>query len=891
MSEKKGISRKDYKKSSKKNNATKPKTWLKRIILALITVFLLVIIAGGALFTYYASNAPELTEEDLVGTFSTELVDRDGDIFYTLGGENREYAEANEYPEVMIDAMTAIEDQRFHDHIGIDPIGIARAALGYVTNQGQIVGGGSTITQQLVKLSVFSTERADQTLERKAQEAWLALQLEREKSKEQIMTLYLNKIHMAGNVYGVATAAEEYYDKPVSELEIHEAALFAGMAKAPNRYSPYANPELAKERRDTVISVMLEEGHITDEEAQKAYDTPIDEGLVEQTESDSNALVIDAYLMRVLDEVGEKTNLNPNTAGLTIHTNIDMDAQKHVFDVLNSDEYVDYIKDGVEAGLSLVEADTGKIAALGGGRNTQILLGQNRATQIKQTGSTIKPLSTYGPAIEYLKYSTYHQIVDEEYTIPGTDFSPRNYDRQYKGQISMRESLVDSRNVPTAKLFNEDLEMNQIEAFMTNLGIPIDQMSNEGVLVPQNAYNGEMSTLQMASSYAAFANGGQYTEPYAVSKVITQDGQEIDLTPETNQAMSDYTAYMITDMLKDVADNYSNYVGLGNIPQAGKTGTTNFTTDELNELGYPSGAVPDSWYTGYTTNYSLAVWTGFDSKKDGYLSFEDQSRLIPRRIYQEIMQYVSRNKENKDWQKPASVKTVTVEKGTDPAKLPGPNTPESQLITELFVEGNIPTEKSLNYGRELNTPTGLSAEYDKNNDELIVSWDEYTLENDDENVSYNLSINNSVTTLNNTEYRMSEPPRGNVAITLSVSAYNTTGPETSVTVEISGPENDEDTEDKPKDDSGEESEDNSENESGENQDSNENEPNSNNDQNTDEKENNSKEDSPSSSDSETNKDENSEDNEQSSNNENNDNNNNNKKPDDANETSEENNNN
>ena len=296
MSEKNGVSRKDYKKTSKKNNSQEPKKWVKRVLLAFITLFLLVMVAGGALFTYYASSAPELTEEDLVGTFSTELVDKDGDIFYTLGGENREYAEANEYPDVMINAMTAIEDQRFNDHFGIDPLGIARAAFGYVTNRGQIVGGGSTITQQLVKLSVFSTEKADQTLERKAQEAWLAIQLEREKSKEQIITLYLNKIHMAGNVYGVATAAEEYYDKPVSELEIHEAALFAGMAKAPNRYSPYANPELAKERRDTVISVMLEEGHITDEEAEAAYDTPIDEGLVEQTTSDNNALVIDAYL-------------------------------------------------------------------------------------------------------------------------------------------------------------------------------------------------------------------------------------------------------------------------------------------------------------------------------------------------------------------------------------------------------------------------------------------------------------------------------------------------------------------------------------------------------------------------------------------------------------------
>src|SRR5699024_9762969 len=177
----------------------------------------------------YAAQAPEITEEDLTGTYSSDLVDMNGEVFYTLGGEEREYASADEYPKVLREAVMSIEDRRFEKHIGIDPIGIARAAVGYVTNAGQIVGGGSTITQQLVKNSVFSSLQEDQTLERKAQEAWLAIQLERQLSKEQILTLYLNRIHMGGNVYGVATAAEQYYGKSVSELELHEAALFAGM--------------------------------------------------------------------------------------------------------------------------------------------------------------------------------------------------------------------------------------------------------------------------------------------------------------------------------------------------------------------------------------------------------------------------------------------------------------------------------------------------------------------------------------------------------------------------------------------------------------------------------------------------------------------------------------
>jgi len=348
----------------------------------------------------------------------------------------------------------------------------------------------------------------------------------------------------------------------------------------------------------------------------------------------------------------------------------------------------------------------------------------------------------------------------------------------------LRESLVDSRNVPTAKVFNEDLEMDQVEDFMTNLGLSAEQMSDDGVLVPQNAINGRMSALEMAASYAAFANGGNYTEPYTVSKVTTQDGQEINLIPETNQAMSDYTAYMITDMLKDVASNYSNIVGIGNVPQAGKTGTTNFTDDQLSEEGYPSGAVPDSWYTGYTSNYSLSVWTGYDRVGDGYLTFEDGTRLLPRHIYREIMQYVSQDVENTDWQMPSSVSEVTVEDGTDPAQLPGPNTPEDERVTELFVQGTEPTEESLSYGEALGAPNGLSAEYDEESDELVITWDDYTLENEDEEVIYNLSVNDETTTLSETEYSMSEPPEGNLTVTLSVSAYDTTGPDSTLTVVI-----------------------------------------------------------------------------------------------------------
>lgn len=777
---------KNQQKKKKNNKGKKKKSWFKRIFLTLISLFLLAVLAGGGLFTYYASSAPELTEEDLLGNYSSDLVDANGDVFYTLGGETRDFAEADEYPEVMKNAMTAIEDQNFYDHFGVDPIGIGRAALGYVTNLGEISGGGSTITQQLVKLAVFSTARSDQTLKRKAQEAWLAIQLERQLSKEQILTLYMNKIHMAGNVYGISTAAEEYYGKPVAELELQEAALFAGMAQAPNRYNPYVNPEAATERRNIVLNVMRDNGDITAEEADAAKAMPIEEGLVDQSNSDTNSQMFDSYLVEVLAEVEEKTGLDPATAGLTIYTNIDMEAQQTAFDIANSEDYINFPDDELQTAISLIDVNTGQVKALVGGRMQEGQLLRNRTTEAaRPTGSTIKPLTTYGPAIEFNQFSTYHQLVDEEWSYP--DGTPlRNYDGQYVGQLSMREALVDSRNVPTAKLFTEELEQSDVNEFLENVGIDPSTVSNESELVPSNAISGNLSPLQLAASYTAFANGGNYTEPYTVSKVVTQDDQEIELTPQTNQAISDYTAYMVTDMLKDVASNYSSTVGISGVPQAGKTGTTNFEQEDIEAYNLPSDAVPDSWYVGYTSNYALSVWTGYETslEEGNWLSNNNGTRQLPREIYQALMSRVSEGVENSDWSKPSSVSEVRVENGSDPAKLPGPNTPESNIVTELFVTGTEPTEVSTSFGEELSAPTGLTAQYDEASDEMTINWDAYALQNADEQVSYLLSINGQETTLGETGYTVNEPASGTVQISLSVQAYGNTGPAATTSVDV-----------------------------------------------------------------------------------------------------------
>lgn len=795
-SNKEAKSRAEKRKLAKKKKANKMAVG-KKIVLGILGLVLAVGVGGLGLFAYYASSAPELTNDDLTGSYASDFVDMNGDVFYSLGGEKREYAEADEYPDVMLDAIKAIEDTRFDSHIGIDPIGITRAAVGYLTNAGEIVGGGSTITQQLVKWAVFSTEKADQTLKRKAQEAWLAMQIERQLSKEQIMTLYLNRIHMGSNVYGVATAAKEYYGKHVSELELHEAAMFAAMPKAPNYYNPYVDPEAAKKRRDLVLDEMVDYGAITQATADENKNIPVDEGLLERKE-DPEKLVFDAYISAALDEVEEKTEYDVFTAGLTIYTNYDPSAQKLLYDVVNSDEYVQFPNDELQTAVTLVDSTSGKLTGLIGGRKLdgqgQRLL--NRATRnARSVGSTMKPLSTYGPAIEFNQFSTYHQVVDEPYTIG--DWTPRNYDRTYKGQMSIRQALVDSRNIPTAKIFNEDLNHSQVEGFLQGLGIDVATLSGEAGdgLVRSSAINGAMTPLELTGAYAAFANEGNFTEPYAVSKIVNQRGDETDLTPKTSKAMEDYTAYMVTDMLKGVISHYGEQLNIPGYVHAAKTGTSNYSEDEIAEHKIPAGSVPDNWVVGYSPYYTMAVWMGYDQKfAEGHqLKSSDGSIRLSRAVYKAAMSRLVNDLEGRDWQRPNSVVELSIENGSMPAKLATKNS--SNAVSELFVKGSdeIPTETA-EPEYELTAPTGLSATYDSESDSVKISWDAFSLPEELEGkIEYLLSINGQEQTLTANEYIISEPPREKINISVAVRFEGEVGP--AATIQVIVPEPSDDNED------------------------------------------------------------------------------------------------
>lgn len=644
-------------KGSGKSSGTHKKGLFIKILLGILSFFCILFLAGVGLFWYYAKDAPELTDKKLDATVSSKLYTQDGELFEDLGAEKREKISANELPKTLEDAIVSVEDRRFYKHIGVDPIRIIGSALSNFTSGG--LQGGSTLTQQLIKLSFFSTSAEDQTLKRKAQEAWMAVRLEQKKSKQEILTYYVNKVYMSKGLYGMETASEMYFGKKLSELSLPQTALLAGMPQAPSAYDPYVYPDQAKKRRDTVLYTMLQNEKISQTEYDQAVNVPVTDGLQELTQSDDNTKIVDNYVKEVINEVQEKTDKNVYTDGLEIYTNLDLDAQKKLYDIVNTDQYVSYPDDEMQVASTLIDTNTGKVKAQIGGRHIaeDVTLGNNLAVNTSRDfGSTMKPVTDYGPAFEYLKYSTGKTITDAPYNYEGTSTPVGNWDNQYMGTITLRQALYLSRNVPAVKLFNE-VGSDKVASFLKNLGIEYSTIHQSNAISSnteeQDGTKYGASSLKMAAAYAAFANGGTYYKPQYVNKIVFQDGTEETYEPDGKTAMSPETAYMITDILKDTfTEGTGTNAQIAGLYQAGKTGTSNYTDDEYAKLGISSGVYPDILFAGYTPNYSISVWTGYNKKMTPVTS---ESSHVASDVYRELMQYVSANVTNTDWEMPSGL--------------------------------------------------------------------------------------------------------------------------------------------------------------------------------------------------------------------------------------------
>ena len=630
---------------------------VKHIILWILGIIILLFVAGTALFFYYASSAPRISRSELAGQNTTTIYDDQNRVISRLGAQKREYATSGEVPDNLKHAVVAIEDRRFYKHHGVDPIRIMGAATANIFGRSAGMQGGSTLTQQLVKLSVFSTAASDRTFKRKAQEAWLAINVERHFSKNQILNFYINKVYMGNGVYGMQTAAQYYYGKDLDELDLSQQALLAGMPQSPTYYNPLSsNTKYATQRRNEVLNAMVRSKYISQAQANQAASESITDGLDPDHGNTSNngtgvkEKVIDAYVKQVLADL-EAKGYNPYNDGLKVHTNLDLDAQEHLYDAANNS--VSFQSDQMQTGVAVTDPHNGQVVAMLGGRHTgNVVYGLNRAVQTnRSSGSTAKPLMDYGPAIEYLQWPTFKRVQDTRFVYPGTNKVLRDFDNQYKGSMTMREALVQSRNVPAIRTLQE-VGIKRATDFVNGLGI-----SQKDPYTLQSGIALYISPLQISAAYGALANGGTYYRPYYISSITTQDGNVKQFNPQGKRAMSKATAYMITEMLKGVFNaseqGSASDAKLDGVNQAGKTGTTN----------YPSGSghsgAMDSWMAGYTKNYSIAVWTGYDHPMQSP-GLSDQGIKSAILLYRDLMDYLDSQNHASNWSMPDTVEAVRV---------------------------------------------------------------------------------------------------------------------------------------------------------------------------------------------------------------------------------------
>lgn len=667
MTENKGSSQpkngKNGKSKAKKNKNVK-RTIIK-IIGFLLIAFIVLVLLGILLFAYYAWKAPAFTESKLQDPKPAEIYDKNGDLVKKLdNGARREHVELKDVPKNMRNAVLATEDNRFYDHGAIDYKRLF-GAIGKNLTGGFGSQGASTLTQQVVKRAFLSEEKS---IGRKAQEAYLSYRLEQEYSKDEIFQMYLNKIYYSDGVYGVNAAARYYFNKDLKDLNLAEEAYLAGLPQVPNLYNIYDNPKQAENRKNTVLYLMHYHKRISDKEYNAAKKINLKANLVDRTTkerqigTDNSDSEYDSYVNFVKSELmNNKEFKNKNLSdvlqsGIKIYTNMDKDVQKTLQDRIDNGNY--YKNEDQRVGSTILDSKTGGLVAISGGRNFKDVVDNNAATDAHLTGSSLKPFLAYGPAIENMQWATNHAIQDESsYSIDGGTF--RNYDGNGHGTVTAYDALRQSFNIPALKTWqqvNSQAGDNAAKKFASKVGL--DYQSDIG---PSDVLGGgasEFSPTQLASAFAAIANGGTYNNAHSIQKVVTADDDTIEFDHTSHKAMKDYTSYMLAEMLTGTFKAYGSAYGHGvsGVTMGAKTGTSTYGTEINQQYNLPDNAAKDVWINGFTPKYTISIWMGFSEIKEGgvnsFLGHSEQE--YPQYLYEDVMSDIT-SSDDGDFKKPDSV--------------------------------------------------------------------------------------------------------------------------------------------------------------------------------------------------------------------------------------------
>lgn len=772
------VKKKNNKKKKNKNKKDKSKI-INTIINVVLVFILLGIMLGIGFMAYIVISAPDFNPSNLYRKESSIVYGSDGEVIGKLGSEIRDVITFDDMPQVLIDAIIATEDSRFYQHNGVDLPRFLKAAFGQLLGN-SAAGGGSTITMQVSKQAYTNPIATGiKGIIRKFTDVYLAMfKLEKNYTKEQILEYYVNIPGLGSNSFGVAEASNTYFGKDVSDLNLSEAALLAGLFQAPSAYNPYVHPDAAEERRAVVLRLMRRHGYITEEQEEMANAISVESLLSVKQYTNPYQNFIDM----VIEEIEEKTGENPYNTPMKIYTTMDVDKQEHLNNVINGDLYT-WVNDKVQVGVAITDVETGALLAISGGRNT-VALGYNRAAHSKmQPGSSAKPIFDYAPGIEYYNWSTYTPFIDEEWEY-SNGLGIKNWDDTYYGFLTLKESLGLSRNVPALKAF-QNISNDKIYKFATSLGLTPEM---EGNLVHEahslGAFSGT-NPLEMASAYAAFANGGYYIKPYTVTKIVyTDSNQTKEFRPSKVSVMKPSTAYLITNsLIWAVESGVSSGSRIYGRQVASKTGTTNFDTKTIEAYGLPYSAVKDYWVVGYTPKISVGLWYGYDNITEGYNTLADNNRKD--KVFNTILKGIV-DDSPKTFEVPVGVTAVQVEKGTIPAMLPSENTPKNMITTEYFKTGTEPTQVSPRY-QQLKNPNNFIVEINKTNASL--SWNEVSIPDYYTEEYMNKYITDSMgdTKENYIEYRKEELEElGTFGYDIYINDnYITTTTETSIDLDIS----------------------------------------------------------------------------------------------------------
>ena len=603
------------------NKKKKKKKKFNFIVFLNFLLFFCIVISVGLGVNYIVKNAPVFDKRNLYMSQSTIMLDKNGNEITRLGAEDRELVSYKDLPQVLVDAIVAAEDSRYFQHQGFDLVRFVKATINHLNGDSN-AGGASTITMQISK-QVFTSNVSTgiEGIIRKFTDIYLSMfQIEKNYSKEEILEIYVNYPFLGAHSYGVEMACQNYFGKSVRDINLVEAALIAGLFNAPSDFDPYENVYNATKRRNEVLNLMHRHGYITDEQLQDALNISVSSMLIGKK---TNTNKYQSFIDTVTNEVINDTGLNPYNVPMIIQTTLDTKVQEAVNDVMSNKK--NFKDDTIQAGIAVTSVADGSIMAIGGGRNRTGARQYNYATDIKRApGSSIKPFMDYGPYFEFNGGTPNDIILDAPYTYSdGTRIV--NAMRDYKGYITIKQALSDSRNIPALKVFQQ-VDKTKIANFVHSFGIDYGKNLYESASI--GAFEG-VSPLQMSAAYGTYARGGYYIEPYSYTRITYRDNNEVkEKIYQKEKVCSEKTAKYINEILL-YAIKYGKILGtleVGNSEVAGKTGTTTIDRAKTDALGI--------------SDYSISLWYGYDGVTSTNYMLNIDATLGRRRIIKKLVKQI-----------------------------------------------------------------------------------------------------------------------------------------------------------------------------------------------------------------------------------------------------------